>query len=285
MLLTLACALLGADPNKPHPHTGVLDPFRPGPPPALSAVESASLNSGKSISKSIELPDTTGGRALAVFDVAAPPEVVWACINDIKSYPRMVPGVAETQVYHSSSLRGGGTLTRAKYTLAMLGYRVSYYLDLKYEPRLNSMTFHLDYSRFSDVEDTTGYWHVAEIAGPGGARHARVSYMAAMILRGWWPKSVTDFLLATTLGRATAWVGTEAVKRHGTSGEVAAVRCRWSWKRMRRRCELPPPPPPPPPPSLLDLAGEVDPIAMMLALCSAVPMFVIALAHADRGQY
>ena len=39
-----------------------------------------------------------------------------------------------------------------------------------------------------------------------------------MMLRGWWPKSVTDFLLATTLGRATAWVGTEAIARHAAKG-------------------------------------------------------------------
>ena len=170
ILMCMVSLLLGADPKKPHPHTGILEPFQPGPPPALSSSEAAGLKAGKPVAKSVEMPNGTGGRALAVFDVAAPPEVIWECINDLKSYPRMVPGVAETQIYDTGSLRGGGTLTRAKYTLALLGYRISYYLDLKYEPRLNSMTFHLDYTRLSDIDDTIGYWHVAPIAGPAGDR-------------------------------------------------------------------------------------------------------------------
>ena len=168
IFLCLVSLLLGVDPKKPHPHTGIIDPFQPGPPPALSSSEAAGLNAGKPVQKSVEMPNGTGGRALAVFDIPAPPDVVWDCINDIKNYPKMVPGVAETQIYDTGSLRGGGTMTRAKYTLALLGYRISYYLDLKYEPRLNSMTFRLDYTRLSDIDDTTGYWHVAPIAGPGG---------------------------------------------------------------------------------------------------------------------
>jgi len=286
-LLNIAL-LLGADPNKPHPHTGILDPFTPGPPPALSASEAAGLKAGKPVQKSVEMPNGTGGRALAVFDIPAPPEVVWGCINDIKNYPRMVPGVAETEIYDSSSLGGGGKLTRAKYTLAMLGYRVSYYLDLKYEPRLNSMTFRLDYTRFSDVDDTTGYWHVAPLAGPEGAAHSRVSYMAAMMLRGWWPKSVTDFLLATTLGRATAWVGTEAAARQSAGGVTpSGPRCRMKWLPFpRRKCSPPPPPPPPPtPPTPLEaLAASID--LELVGLSFGVAwLLMLCVVHLDGGQY
>jgi len=284
MLVSLALVtLLGADPNKPHPHTGVLDPFTAGPPPALSASEAAGLKAGKPVQKSVEMPNGTGGRALAVFDVAAPPEVVWSCINDIKNYPKMVPGVAETQIYDVS-----GQVTRAKYTLALLGYKVSYFLELKFQPRLNSMTFHLDYTRFSDVEDTTGYWHVAPITGPDGAQHSRVSYMAAMMLRGWWPKSVTDFLLATTLGRATGWVGTEAVARHSNAGgAVSKPRCHWKWLPVpRRKCDPKPPPPPPPPPTSAfeELLDAID--WELLGYCiGAAPLLIIILLNFNRGQY
>lgn len=155
--------------HKPHPHSGVLQPFTAGPPPHLSPSEAASLADGKPVMKSVEMEGGVGGRALAVFDVAAPPALVWQCINDIPAYPRMVPGVAATEVYDSSPLPHGGKLTRAKYTIALLGYRLSYYLDLKYEPKLSSMTFRLDYSRHSDIDDATGYWHVAPTGEGRGA--------------------------------------------------------------------------------------------------------------------
>lgn len=53
----------------------------------------------------------------------------------------------------------------------------------------------LDYSRLSDIDDTVGYWHV--VASGSGSR---VTYSAALLLKGWWPKPVIDMLLATSLG-------------------------------------------------------------------------------------
>ena len=74
----------------------------------------------------------------------------------------MVSGVSDTQIYESSKLSGGGSLTKAQFTLAMLGYKLTYYLVLRYEPRKQSMVFRLDYSRYSDLDDSVGYWHVRE---------------------------------------------------------------------------------------------------------------------------
>ena len=169
----LACVLLlGADPNLPHDHQGSLDPFEPGPPPPLSASEQASLAAGKSVQKTVELENSQGARALASFHVAASPEVVWACINDIRAYPRMVPGVSAIDVYAESASRGA-KLTSAKYTIALLGYKLSYYVAMRYDPRASCMTFKLDYSRLSDVDDAVGYWHVAPHVGVDGEPGAR----------------------------------------------------------------------------------------------------------------
>lgn len=141
--LLLLGSSIAADPSVPQEHTGKLDPFQPGPPAPLSASELASIESGKPLQKTVPLPGGTGARASTVFLVDAPPAVVWECINDIRAYPRMVPGVSETSVYGSGTTRSGGQQTLVTYTLAMLGYRICYYLDLQYEPRKDSMTFKL----------------------------------------------------------------------------------------------------------------------------------------------
>ena len=86
-----------ADPSIPHIHNGALEPFKAGQPPKPSGSEEALLNAGKTVMKSVKLPGQ-GGRAMAIFDVPAPPEIVWDCINDIKSYPKMVSGVAWTSI-------------------------------------------------------------------------------------------------------------------------------------------------------------------------------------------
>ncbi|KAL1526518.1 hypothetical protein AB1Y20_015228 [Prymnesium parvum] len=281
LLLLLA---LGANPEKPHPHNGVLTPFNAGPPPKLTASEVASLETGKPVMKTVEMPGRGGGSAVAVFDVAAPPEVVWGCINDLENYPRMVPGVAETSIYSVTPLGGGGKLTKAKYTIAMLGYRVSYFIELKFEPRLNSMTFKLDYTRSSDLDDATGYWHVVPLSGKGGESHSRVTYMAAMKLKAWLPKPITDFLLTTTLGQATGWVVTQAEARHsaGSRGKAPLKQCHWKWLPFpRRKCETISPPPPPPPPSPgSQMYGE-----LMFSFLGVVPLMFICALNRDRGQY
>ena len=281
----LAGVGLAADPNTPHIHQGSLEPFKAGPPPTLTASEKASLAAGKTVTKTVKLPGL-GARAMAVFDVPAPPEVVWDCINDIKQYPKMVSGVTAVQIYDGpKSIGGGGTLTKAQYTLSFVGYKVSYYVELKYEPRLNSMTFHLDYSRNSDLDDTVGHWHVVAIDGPDGAVHSRISYSAALTLRMWLPKAVVDMLFATTLGQATSWVAPEAKKRlaaaggAGGSAVVAAKKtgkkvCKWSLKGRRCKTVETPPPPPPPPSSL---RAAMDTIVNFIALVAAGGAFLSML--------
>jgi len=244
LLAVLASFSAADDPSKPHDHQGKLDKFKLGPPPALSSSERAAVDAGKTVSKTV--PVEGGARALAVFDVAAPPAVVWACINDLPAYPRMVPGVHATKVYGGGT-RGGVKTTLVTWTLKLLGYSVTYHLEFQHSPSASAAAFALDYSRNSDIDDTVGYWHVAP---RNGGSSSRVTYSAALLLKGWFPKPVVDFLLSTTLGRATQWVATEAATRLRKEGTSAAPshgrRCTGVWPF--RRCAPPPAPPPPPPP-------------------------------------
>jgi hypothetical protein len=245
----LVASCLAADPSRPHPHQGTLEPFKAGPPPQLTSAEKATLAAGKTVTKTVKLPGM-GARAMAIFDVAAPPEMVWASINDLPRYASIVSGVTAVEVYEGpKTISGGGTRSKASFTLSFLGYKLTYYLDLKFEPKLDSMTFRLDYNRDSDLDDSIGKWHVVPIEGPDGAVHSRISYSASLTLRMWLPKTVVDMLFATTLGKATSWVAPEAKRRLEASGarqnapgskttNGGGGNCRWTWRG--RRCTAAP---------------------------------------------
>jgi len=276
----LVAVTLAADSKQPHIHQGSLEPFKPGPPPPLTSAELALLAGGKTVTSLIRLPGQ-GGRAMATFDVPAPPETVWSCINDIKAYPKMVAGVSDVAIYDGPRSAGGGTTrTKARWTLSFLGYKVTYFNEMIFDPRQNSMTFRLDYSRNSDLDDTVGKWHVKPIPGPDGTTHSRVSYSASLTLRMWLPKTVVDMLFASTLGQATSWVGPEAKKRYAAAGGAAATtqkqraNCRWTW--FGRRCAPPPPPPLPPPPTAR--AYMDSGVSLLAGVC-----VLAALGHALLG--
>ena len=57
------------------------------------------------------------------------------------------------------------------------------------------MTFHLDYSRRSDLDDSVGYWYVE----PTGRTTSRVFYSCECKLRGWVPPPVYSLLTKEAL--------------------------------------------------------------------------------------
>ena len=259
----IAAALLGAalaaDAGRPHPHTGKLEPFRHGAPRPLSATATAKLAAGKAVFNSVRTGVGASANVSVTFDVDAPPDLVWAAVNDVAAYPRMVGGVAEAAVYHASPLGKGATLTLAKFRSSVLGHRVAYFLEHSFEPRQQSMVFRLDYSRLSDLDDSVGYWHVAAKTELDGRVTSRVTHAAAWALRGWWPRAVVHLMLKSWLRQATSWVATDSMARHASRTAMLAEarrrrrggggarppppppQCRWSWKRVRRVCEAVPP--------------------------------------------
>jgi len=268
----LSCG--SADPSIPHIHQGSLEPFKAGKPPAPTSSEEAALRAGKTVTVK-NMDGDQGGRATAVFEVAAPPEIVWDCINDIKAYPKMVTGVVAVSIYDGPRTSGGVTTKKAQWTLGFMGYKQTYYNVLTFEPRQNSMTFKLDYTRNSDFDDAVGKWYVEPI---GDGSSSRVFYSAALQLRIWLPKFVVNALFESTLGQATSWVAPEAMKRlaaaggapggGGASAAAASAKCKRTWRG--KKC--PPPPPPPPPPAGPSLLRK----AMDRAMLVVATAFVIA---------
>lgn len=200
---------LAADENTPHPHQGVLAPY-PQPPqkPELSADELATLAKGDVVSKQIKEDGSSGGRGLAVQDIHATPEIVWGRITDYGNYPNMVDNVDSCSVYKTE-----GEHIYAAFSISAMFVGVDYYIDHIYRPDQNYMTWTLDYSRESDLDDSVGFWYVEAIEGKPG--WTRVYYSVDVRLRGWVPAAIENMIAKSGLTKATAWVKAESEKKAG----------------------------------------------------------------------
>ena len=193
-----------ADANQPHPHQGVLPKFTGNPPvPALSESDLATLAQGKAVMKQVK--SDTGGRGTAFQDVNATPEKIWGKITNLAMYPTWVDGVSLCEVYKTS-----GSEIDARFIIGAMGMKVEYFVKHSYHPDLGYMTWTLDYSRLSDLDDSVGFWHVEALADKPG--WSRVVYSVQVKLNGWVPGFIEDMLANSGLTKATAWVKRESEK-------------------------------------------------------------------------
>jgi len=196
-LLGLAAPAHASSTTTPHPHQGVAPKFTNPQPTSLDAGEQAQLAAGRSVRKQVRLDD--GGRGISIMDVHGTPAQVWAVIDDFGSYPKWIDMLQECEVYGRS---GHQLLVRFK--LKVMGKDVEYFIDHDHEPEKGFMTWQLDYSRESDIDDSTGYWLV--YPSPDRQGYTRVEYTVDLRLKGWVPGFVEDMLANKGLDKATSWV-------------------------------------------------------------------------------
>ena len=163
MLCLLAAVAASAPSPTPHPHNGLLKKYEFKSPRrygcSLRGISDEELRKGKPVVR--RLPGKLGsrGRLMSVQDVHAPEKVVWNTINDVTRYPEMCDGVISTDVYAQRPTKTGGKLVKAQYKIRLApAVSVGYYVTHVFEPLKHCMTFHLDYDRCSELDDTVGYW-------------------------------------------------------------------------------------------------------------------------------
>ncbi len=218
LALAVAGSASGADPGRAHPHQGVLPPFEPVPPEvALDAEQRASLARGEAVLT--QLKARGGGRGMAVQDIAAPPSIVLGRIADFRAYPRMVKHVRECVPYLEE-----GEEVRVRFVLRVLGLRYEYYVRHVFRPAKGYITWTLDYSRESDLDDSVGYWYVTR--HPTRPGWARLFYAVDMRTRGWMPGLLRSFIATKGLRDATGWVKreAEALQREHDPGHASQAR-------------------------------------------------------------
>lgn len=201
-LVFLVLTALAADPSAPHPHSGVVTAYRGAPPPvALSAEDLATLATGKVILKQQQV--ASGGRGVAMMDIAATPAKIWSKITDYARYPKMVDHVAECGNYRVS-----GEHIYTRFVLSVMGSSVEYFIDHTARPDQGYLTWTLDYSRKSDLDDSVGYWRVTpQSTSPV---RTRLEYSVDIRFTGYVPGFVADMISRKGLTDATSWVKRES---------------------------------------------------------------------------
>lgn len=196
--LLSAAPSFAADASKPHPHQGVAQKFRDPKPSALSADESAKLQAGQAVRKQVRYGDA-GGRGVSIMDVKATPDKIWSVILDFGSYPKWIDQLSGCKVLTKS-----GSHIFVEFQLKVLGIGVQYWIDHTYNKEKGSLTWQLDYSKQSDLDDSTGYWLV--YPAPDHPGFTRVEYTVDIRVSGWVPSSIEDMLAKKGLEQATGWV-------------------------------------------------------------------------------
>lgn len=191
-----------ADATRPHEHRGIVTPYSGAPPAlALTAAERARLDAGEMLLKQTERG--AGAHAVAVEDIRATPERIWSRITNYPRYPEWVSGVKRCTIY----ARGGDHIL-VEFGLSVMGVKVDYFVDHHFVPAENYLTWTLDYSRQSDLDDSVGYWRLTPLRAEPPL--TRLEYTVDVRLKGWIPAFVQDFLTKRGLTDAVGWVKTQS---------------------------------------------------------------------------
>ena len=207
LLLTLWMLIIpsmAANPNTAHPHTGVATKFTNPQKATLSASEKTTLSQGKAVLKQVQ--EGNGGRGVAIFDVSASEQDVWNVITSFKSYTSYIDELAKCERYGTK-----GNEILVDFVISSWGFDVQYYIKHDYQPTKGYMTWTLDYTRESDLDDSTGYWLV--YPSPLDPNKTRVEYSVDLRIKGWVPGFIQTMLAETGVENATKWVKREAEKR------------------------------------------------------------------------
>lgn len=196
--LLLAATVHAADATKPHEHQGIVKPYTGAPPAVtLSADELAKLDAGQLVMKQAQTGN--GGHAVAFQNIAATPDRIWSKITNYAMYPTWVDGVEKCTVYKTE-----GSYIFADFALSVMGIGVEYFIKHTYKPSENYLTWTLDYSRQSDLDDSVGYWRLTPITADPPV--TRLEYAVDIRFKGWIPGFVQTYISSKGLTQAVAWV-------------------------------------------------------------------------------
>ena len=212
LVCTLVCVLcvFAADKNKPHHHQGELEPFDGHHIPyEITKEEAETLASGGHVTKI----DRHGksGRGTIIQDVAAPPHICMDRIRDLKNYSKMVANLRSIEIESENTDADGNTEILSKWTVGISLVSFSYFLKLNYHAAYNTYTWHLDYSKASDMDDNIGHWQALPHPTKG-PEYSRVMYSSEVKLFNWMPEFVVTFLTKGALVSSTTWVKKESEK-------------------------------------------------------------------------
>lgn len=198
LLASTAGTALAASPTVPHEHQGIVKAYAGAPPAVpLTAEDTARLQAGEMVQKQSQVGN--GGHGVVFQYIHAPPETIWSKIVNYPMYPSWVDNVTSCEIY-----KNDGTNIYVDFMLSVLGNKVQYYIHHTYKPQSGYLTWTLDYSRQSDLDDSVGYWRVTPVAADPSM--TLLEYSVDIRFKGWIPGFVQSFISSRGLTTAVAWV-------------------------------------------------------------------------------
>jgi hypothetical protein len=91
-----------------------------------------------------------------------------------------------------------------------MGFDVEYFIHHTYRPDEGWLTWTLDYSRQSDLDDSVGYWRVWTVTTSPAV--SRLAYSVDIRFKGYIPGFVQDMIAKKGLTDAATWVKRESEK-------------------------------------------------------------------------
>lgn len=185
-----------------HPHDGKVSPFSAGNPNIKLSDEAVEVLEAGSPFKT-QIQDGSTGRGLVVQDVHATTDIVWEKILDFNQYNTMVPNTVFSENYREES----NDEHKVIFTQMQVGFpmlKLKFFIRHEYHPKLNSLTWTLDYDRKSDLDDSCGFWYV--VPHPTKPQWSRVYYSVDVAMFDWVPSFVVKFMSQQALTEATGWV-------------------------------------------------------------------------------
>eukprot|EP01032_Pedospumella_encystans_P020397 gene20397-23170_t len=175
-------------------------------PVQLTSDQRSKLERGEAVTYTER--DGKSGFGVVIQDIDAPENVCFSKISDLKNYNKMVPHVKNVDVYEESKLTNGSTLTGAKFSVGVMGMNIEYYLNLRHEPKYNTLSWTLDFRHTSDLDDSVGLWQV--MPHPERKDWTRILYSTKIKLLPWIPEFAVRSFTTQALTEATGWVKKEA---------------------------------------------------------------------------
>jgi ribosome-associated toxin RatA of RatAB toxin-antitoxin module len=166
----------------------------------LTAAEQAKLAEGKPVLRQSQSAE--GGTGVAVQEIAAPAEAVWETILNYPRYKDWVENVVSCTVY-----RKEGTTLYLDMQTSILGIRSGMYTRNVVRKDQGYMSWTLDYSRKSDVNDIVGYWRLETLSAE--PPRTRLEYSTQLMVSGV-PSFLVSYLTRDSLVEGTAWVKKQA---------------------------------------------------------------------------
>ena len=184
----------------PHPHNGIIQPFN---------CESSGIHLDQKaqslLAKGMAYRTHHGW---VVQDIEAPNGIVWEQILDYDNYKNKVPNSIDSEVYKEESIGCDNKQIFVRFAAGNSFYKINFFIQAEHIPKSRSLTWKLDYSKRSDVNDSVGCWFVIPHPDYPEAK-TRVYYSQKLSLLPWMPA-----FLQNAINKSATMGGTKWLKRH-----------------------------------------------------------------------